>query len=104
MTLISLALTWYLLSVLPTSNLLVTTGTIFGERLLYLPGVAFCLAVGMGFELATRKYRRAMIALVGLIVLALSAQTLRYSAAWANDLSLFQWAVHQLARIHQGAP
>ena len=36
----------YLLGIFPASNLLVTVGTIFGDRLLYLPSVAFCLAAG----------------------------------------------------------
>jgi len=88
-----LAVTWYLLSILPASNLLVTTGTIFGERLLYLPGVAFCLVAGVGLERALGRRRSGATILTVLIVLALSLQTLRYSAAWANDLSLFQWAV-----------
>lgn len=91
-SLLPLAVTWYLLTTFPTSNLLVTTGTIFGERLLYLPGVAFCLVVGMGVGWAIRKYRTGVIALTGLILVAFSLQTLRYSAAWSDDLSLFQWA------------
>ena len=91
-SLVPLAVTWYFLTTLPTSNLLITTGTIFGERLLYLPGAAFCLAAGMGMAWAIQKYRRGSIVITGLIILSLSLQTLRYSAAWANDLSLFQWA------------
>jgi tetratricopeptide (TPR) repeat protein len=91
-SLLPLAVTWYLLTTFPTSNLLVTTGTIFGERLLYLPGVALCLVVGMGVGWAIRKYRTGVIALTGLILVAFSLQTLRYSAAWSDDLSLFQWA------------
>lgn len=91
-SLVPLALTWYLLTILPTSNLLVTVGTVFGERLLYLPGVAFCLVVGMGVGLAIQRHRTGVIVLTGLIVLSFSLQTLRYSAAWENDLSLFQWA------------
>jgi Tfp pilus assembly protein PilF len=87
-----LALTWYFLTILPTSNLLITTGTIFGERLLYLPGAAFFLAGGMGMGWTIQKYRTGGFVLTGLIVLLLSLQSLRYSAAWADDLSLFQWA------------
>jgi tetratricopeptide (TPR) repeat protein len=40
------ALLWYGLTIFPASNLVVRIGTIFGERLLYLPSVAFCLAGG----------------------------------------------------------
>ncbi len=88
-----LAIVWYGVAILPTSNLFLNTGTIFGERLLYLPSVAFCLLAGAG---GVRLFR--LRKLVGLpvslaVLVAFSAQTLRYSSAWANDLSLFAWAV-----------
>ncbi len=37
---------WYLVTFLPTANLLVVVGTIFGERLLFLPSLAFRLLAG----------------------------------------------------------
>ncbi len=39
------ALAWYGLTIFPGSNLLVPIGTLFGERLLYLPSVGFALVV-----------------------------------------------------------
>jgi tetratricopeptide (TPR) repeat protein len=89
---IPLALTWYLLAVLPTSNLFLTVGTIFGERLLYLPGVAFFLLVGMGFEWTIRRYGMGAAAVQVVILAALCVQTIRYSRAWESDISLFKWA------------
>jgi Flp pilus assembly protein TadD len=89
---IPLVLSWYLLALLPTSNLILTVGTIFGERLLYLPGVAFCLSVGMGFAWAIRRYGRGATLAPVVILIALSIQTIRYSGAWESDISLFQWA------------
>ena len=44
---------WYAIGVFPASNLLVKVGTVFGERLLYLPSVGFCLAIA-----APRRPRR----------------------------------------------
>jgi protein O-mannosyl-transferase len=91
-----LALAWYAVAVLPTSNLLVPTGTIFGERLLYLPSVAFCLLAAVALHLhRTRLTARVapVGALLTLLVLAsFSAQAFRYSSAWENDISLFRWA------------
>jgi Flp pilus assembly protein TadD len=88
-----LALVWYMVTLFPTSNLLVTVGTIFGERLLYLPSVAFCLLAGLAMAWAIRRFGTpALIPLIG-VFLALSAQTLRYSGSWKDDLSLFRWAV-----------
>lgn len=95
-TVILLALAWYLVALFPSSNLLVLVGTIFGERLLYLPGVAFFLTLGL---LADRGIRRRPIPAAVLTVLfaaALSIQTLRYSTAWESDLTLFQWAARSV--------
>jgi hypothetical protein len=84
---------WYALAILPTSNLLVTVGTIFGERLLYLPSVAFCLLAALGaWGLHSRWPRAVPVVIVGLCV-AWAGQTLRYTQAWKNDLTLFGWAV-----------
>jgi len=41
---------------LPAANLLLPIGTIFGERLLYLPSFGFCLALGIGLD---RSWQRA---------------------------------------------
>jgi protein O-mannosyl-transferase len=91
-----LSLTWYALTILPSSNLLLTTGTIFGERLLYMPSVSFCLLAGLALHKATMRLpRRAASAgwvLIVLVLAGFSFQSIRYSRAWDNDLSLFQWA------------
>ena len=94
--LLALAATWYLLTILPSSNLLLTTGTIFGERLLYLPGAAFCLVAGMGLGWAIQRFRTGALVLAAVIVVSLSGQTLHYSSAWADDLSLFRWATTEV--------
>jgi hypothetical protein len=86
----------YLVALFPVSNVAVVTGTIFAERLLYLPSVAFCLAAGqVGFGLLRRDRRAGttMRVAAGVALLLLSAQTLRYSSAWTDDISLFSWAV-----------
>ncbi len=88
-----LGLAWYAFAILPGSNLPVLVGTIFGERLLYLPGVSVCLLAGAALHGAARRRPRAILA-GGVVYLALlAAQTLRYSSAWTDDVSLFRWAV-----------
>lgn len=95
-TALLLGLAWYGIAVLPTSNLLVTTGTIFGERLLYLPSVAFCLLVGAALHGLRRRPWPGAVPVGGLVavlvLVTLSAQALRYSRAWEGDLALFRWA------------
>ena len=91
-----LALTWYALTILPISNLVLTTGTIFGERLLYMPSVSFCLLAGMVLHETTRRLRGRVAPagslLIVLVLAGFSVQAIRYSNAWDNDVSLFQWA------------
>jgi tetratricopeptide (TPR) repeat protein len=88
----TLAVAWYGVALLPTSNLALPVGTIFGERLLYLPSVSFCLAAGAA--VAALAARRMVLAGVIAIVLlsGFSIQTVRYTAAWTDDLTLFRWA------------
>ncbi len=103
-----LVVAWYGLTILPTANILVTIGSIFGERLLYLPSVAFCLAVGWGLSLviSSQKIRvpaedQDPLAVVRwpalLATLAwgavLTFQAVSYSRAWDNDITLFRHAV-----------
>lgn len=95
---VGVAVAWYGLTLLPGSNLLVLVGTIFGDRLLYLPSVAFCIAVGAGLHtlLAGRgRQRGRAVALAGIVLLVagLSLRTVQYGAAWSDDVALFSWAV-----------
>jgi Flp pilus assembly protein TadD len=92
-TIAPLATAWYVATILPASNLLVTTGTIFGERLLYLPSVAFCLSLGGLLAWGLSRWTKPALGLSVGLLLALSLQTVRYSGAWKDDLSLFRWAV-----------
>lgn len=89
---------WYFLALLPTANLLAIVGTIFGERLLFLPSVAFCLAAGQLGAVALN--RASWVAALPLALWAggLSAQTVRYSAVWTDDISLFSAAVEAVPK------
>jgi len=90
---IALAAAWYLVAVLPTSNAVFAIGTIFGERLQYLPSVAFCLAGGAALAALYRRFRRTAATVATIAVVGFAALTVRYSAAWRSNLTLFEWAV-----------
>ncbi|MCL5269874.1 MAG: tetratricopeptide repeat protein [bacterium] len=92
------------------SNLLVTIGTIMGERLLYLPSAGFCLgtaALALGECLATpggraippaparRRWGAWALAAWGLLLLG---QHARYLPVWRNDTSLFTYTVARVPR------
>ena len=97
----------YFISVLPTANILVTVGTIFGERLVYLPSVAFSLLVGIGVAWLAGgisegpdgagpwagKIRRLGAFGGALWIGAIAIQAIAYSRAWDNDIALFRYAV-----------
>ena len=90
---LTVAALWYFMALLPTANLFVLVGTIFGERLLFLPSVAFCLVAGLGgaWAMGQRPKVAGVVILVWMGALAL--QTLSYSGAWDNEISLFRAAV-----------
>ena len=84
------AFLWYGISIFPASNLVVPIGTIFGERLLYTPSIAFTLVAGAGAGWLLRT--RARVVATPAMALALAAYGLRTwdcSRAWANDLTVF---------------
>ena len=90
---IALAAAWYFVAVLPTSNLVFAIGTIFGERLLYLPSVAFCLVAGAAIASLHRRRPRVAALVAATAIVGFAAQTVGYSGAWRSNLTLFEWAV-----------
>jgi tetratricopeptide (TPR) repeat protein len=83
---------------LPAANLLIPIGTIMGERLFYLPSVGLCWLAGLGWEAGTARLHAARLrslawGALGLLLLALSSQAIRYSLVWRDDLALFSYAV-----------
>jgi tetratricopeptide (TPR) repeat protein len=90
---------WYLGTLLPASNLLFPIGTLFGERLLYLPSAGLALVAGAGLAaLAARIPRPALIAGSVGAVLALGAATISYAHAWGDELRLFKLAAERVPR------
>ncbi len=84
---------WYAGAAFPTSNLLIPIGTIFGERLLYLPSVAFCLAVALLYQgLLSRPALWPRLAGVAVLLL-LAGRTVLYAGAWRDEVALFTAAV-----------
>jgi Flp pilus assembly protein TadD len=79
---------------LPVSNIPFVIGTIMGERLLYLPSVAFCLLLGLGLSRVRDRIgaRATWIALSVVVALA-SARTVARNRDWRDDLTLFSAAV-----------
>jgi len=78
-------------TLLPFANLLFPIGTAMAERLLYLPAFGFCLLLGAGYALASRRVRQRWVA-VALSAALLAAYGLRTAVRnvdWRDNLSLF---------------
>lgn len=88
-----LALMWYLLAILPASNLILPIGTIFGDRMLYLPSTAVFALAAVAMASVPHKVRYPAV-VVGLAILGgLVVQTVTYSKVWRDEISLFEYAV-----------
>jgi tetratricopeptide (TPR) repeat protein len=95
---VPLGVLWYAIALFPTSSLLLPVGTIFAERLLYLPSVAACLLTAAGLAWVSRRSRRVALAAAFALVAGLTVQTVRYSSVWREDIPLFRWAVANVPR------
>lgn len=90
---------WYLVTVLPGSNLLFPVGTIFGERLLYVPSIGLALFAGWAVHgMLGKGIRRVQLAAIAGLILLLGTGSMRYASVWGDELQLFT-----LAATHQPA-
>jgi Flp pilus assembly protein TadD len=102
-SIVPLGVLWYVITLLPGSNLLFPIGTVFGERLLYLPSIGCCIVAALAIGAGATSYRRAAFVAVAALLVTLAAQTVRYSSAWSDNLTLFRWAtasVPQSTKAH----
>ncbi len=99
---------WYLLALLPVSNLIPIANPI-AERYLYLPGVGMFLAIGAFFSIwYERKNTHALESLVSIpsaviliITVILSARTMQRNPVWRDSLSLWSTTVRDAPRAHR---
>ena len=75
---------------LPASNLLFATGTIFGERLLYLPAAGLVALAALALA---RLPRAAFTCATAVVVVLFAARTWARNPDWTSDLTLWRSAV-----------
>ncbi len=77
------------------SNLFITTGTTFGERLLFTPVFGFSLIL---FSLLDRiPAKKILTPLFGVLIILYSTQTLKRVPAWRSNETLFSEDIHRLS-------
>jgi len=87
----------FFLPFLPASNLLFPTGTIFAERLAYLPSAGLCViaaAAIAGRAPGLRALPPARLSALAAAVLLLAARTIVRNPVWESDESLFTNLIH----------
>ncbi|GMR12414.1 MAG: tetratricopeptide repeat protein [Gemmatimonadota bacterium] len=96
---IALGILWFMVTILPVSNLLISTGTLLAERTLYLPSVGLSLAVaGATAAVAERGKGTRVLGLVAIMVVgtAFLVRTVLRNPSWLNTFTV----VETLARDH----
>ena len=91
--LLSFFIAFFLVSLAPTSNLLIAIGSIKGERFLYLPAIGFIGCVVWLFHAVWPLPRGATYALFAVLAVALASRTYARNSDWLDDLSLWSSAV-----------
>ena len=79
----------YLIGFATTANFLVPIGTIFGERVAYLPSAGFCLLVVLLWAIALRRSPHLAWTAFAIIVVLASARTILRNQAWRDNFTLF---------------
>jgi hypothetical protein len=74
------------------SNLLSLIGTIFAERLMYLPSAFFVILLGMG---AARLPRRAAAAVLVVLLTLGSVRTFTYTQRWNDRLAFYEISLRE---------
>jgi tetratricopeptide (TPR) repeat protein len=83
---------FFCLAALPTANLLFPTGTVFAERLAYLPSAGVCLVLAAALLPAASGFEqiaRSRLALFAAVVLLFGARTIVRNTVWESDQALF---------------
>jgi hypothetical protein len=91
--LIAMGITWFAVSIAPTSNLVVPIATWLAERFLYLPSVGFSLLVAGTFAVLLERVRAWRWSLVALTIAALVPMTIRTwtrNATWQDSETVAQ--------------
>lgn len=86
--LISFALLWYLVTLLPVLFIL-GTGYFAAERYLYMPSVGFVLIFAVGVEKLLKRHYMATFVLLAAIIALHSINTFNRNTVWRNNVTLW---------------
>jgi protein O-mannosyl-transferase len=94
-SLISFGILFYIITLLPLTNLLINIGSFMNERFLFLPGIGFSIVFGtivasIIFQYKRESYQSKLsIALFSIVLLLFALMTISRNTQWKNNLTLF---------------
>lgn len=81
---------FYLATLFIVSNIVFPVGTFMAERFIFMPSVAFCIAVAYALALyVSTKNKTIFYTIVGILVLGFSVKTFSRNFAWRDNFTLF---------------
>ncbi len=79
----------YAICVIPAGNIIIMAGTIFGERLQYIPSIWLCMFSAILSSLLFKKFSaRTVVMISAAILIAASVRTYERGKDWDNQMSL----------------
>ncbi len=95
----------FIITISPVANIVKAMSTIFGERLLYLPSLGFCILLGYWFTegLARPRWKSLTVLMIALTLLFYTVRTYTRNFDWHDNERLFTKAltvVPNSSRIH----
>ncbi|HBC88223.1 MAG TPA: hypothetical protein DCZ94_14830 [Lentisphaeria bacterium] len=79
----------YLVCILPAANIITPTGTIFAERLYYIPSIWLCMMLScLLFRISWKMDKNILVILLLAVVIALSCRTYVRSIDWQDQLRI----------------
>ena len=85
---------WFLITILPVSNLFFPIGVLVAERTLYMPSIAVCFLAGFAWESiaqqARLQTRRLAYALAAITVVAFGTRTVMRNPDWDSLLAVWR--------------
>jgi protein O-mannosyl-transferase len=89
--LITVAILFFLIPIIPVSNIFFPIGTFMNERFIYISSLGFCLLVAyIGIcLLKTKGYRFIPICVLPIVFILYGYKTIDRNKAWYNDYTLF---------------
>ena len=86
-----LLISWFLITIVVASNVIILIGSTFAERFLFVPSFAFC--AGIGFALFHLLGKKSLI-VAGIISIAAGSWTFVRNSHWKSDKTIFARDVH----------